>query len=154
MTVLEVGPGMGFFSLPLARLVGKNGKVVCVDVQEKMTEKLKKRAEKAGLVDRIRTVLASEDSLRLDEYPGKIDFSLAFAVVHEVPDQNGLFAQINRTMKLGGVLLLSEPKGHVSNEEFEVTLGLAKANGFEVENSIDIKHSLSRILKKVSAAAQ
>jgi protein-L-isoaspartate O-methyltransferase len=32
MTVLEIGPGMGYFSLPLARLVGKEGRVLCVDV--------------------------------------------------------------------------------------------------------------------------
>lgn len=153
MTVLEVGPGMGFFSLSLARLVGRKGSVICVDVQERMLDKLKKRAEKAGLADRIATILASENSLHLDDYGGKVDFSLAFAVAHEVPDQKGLFGQINRAMKHEGVLLLSEPKGHVSDEEFEVTLGHATANGFEVENSVDVKYSLSRILKKVSEVA-
>ena len=33
---LDAGTAMGFFSLPLARLVGESGHVVCVDLQEKM----------------------------------------------------------------------------------------------------------------------
>jgi len=36
MKVLEVGPGMGFFSLPMARLIGETGRIYCVDLQEKM----------------------------------------------------------------------------------------------------------------------
>lgn len=36
ITVLEPGPGMGFFTIPLARLVGASGKVIAIDVQTKM----------------------------------------------------------------------------------------------------------------------
>ena len=46
ITVLDIGCGMGFFSLPLARLVGSTGKVVCVDLQEKMIKGLIKRRRK------------------------------------------------------------------------------------------------------------
>ena len=49
MTVLEPGPGMGFFTLELARIVGPEGRVVAVDVQPKMVEGLQKRARRAGL---------------------------------------------------------------------------------------------------------
>ena len=50
MTVLEPGPGMGFFTLELARLVGPRGKVVAVDVQPRMLSGLRRRAAKAGLL--------------------------------------------------------------------------------------------------------
>ena len=50
MTVLEPGPGMGFFTIPLARLVGASGRVVAVDLQPKMIAGLKRRAAKAYLV--------------------------------------------------------------------------------------------------------
>ena len=53
MTVLDIGPGMGFFTLPMARLVGPAGKVVCADVQPKMLDALRRRAAEAGLADRI-----------------------------------------------------------------------------------------------------
>lgn len=42
-TVLEVGPGMGFFTLPVAKMAGPNGKVVCVDLQEEMLAMLASR---------------------------------------------------------------------------------------------------------------
>jgi 2-polyprenyl-3-methyl-5-hydroxy-6-metoxy-1,4-benzoquinol methylase len=44
MTVLEPGPGMGFFTIPLARLVGNAGRVIAVDMQPKMIKGLKRRA--------------------------------------------------------------------------------------------------------------
>ena len=53
MTVLEPGPGMGFFTIELARLVGPSGRVVAVDIQPKMLDGLKRRAAKAGVADRV-----------------------------------------------------------------------------------------------------
>jgi ubiquinone/menaquinone biosynthesis C-methylase UbiE len=148
MTVLEIGPGMGYFSLPLARLVGKEGRVICADVQEKMLGKLKKRARKAGVLERITSVLAVEDSLRIEALEEKVDFALAFAVVHEVPDQDRLFDQMHRSMKPGALLLVSEPKGHVTEEGFQRTIETARAKGFTVESSLNIKRNLSALLRK------
>jgi ubiquinone/menaquinone biosynthesis C-methylase UbiE len=148
MTVLEIGPGMGFFTLPLARLVGKEGRVVCVDIQEKMLERLKKRAARAGVLERITATLADKDSLRVDELANKVDFVLAFAVVHEVPNQARFFEEIYRSMKSGSLLLVSEPKGRVTDEDFRKTTETARAKGFAVESSLDIKRNLSILLKK------
>src|SRR5512132_222320 len=85
MTVLEPGPGMGFFTLELARRVGPSGKVVAVDVQSKMLAGLKRRAAKAGLLDRIDARLVAPEAMKLTGLSGKVDFTLAFAVVHEMP---------------------------------------------------------------------
>ncbi len=148
MTVLEIGPGMGYFSLPLARLVGAGGRVICVDVQQKMLDSLHKRAAKAGLAERITPVLASEDSLHLEPFREAVDFALAFAVVHEVPDQSRLFEQISGAMKQGGRLLLSEPRGHVDDQAFGNTLRTASKHGLKFESSTNIRQSLSAILLK------
>ncbi len=148
MTVLEVGPGMGYFSLTLAQLVGPHGKVICVDVQEKMLAKLRTRAQKAGVLDRITPIHTSEQSLLIKEYESKIDFTLALAVVHEVPDQDRLFEEINRSMKPGALLLFSEPKGHVTQEDFNKALAIAQATGFKVESHVEIHRSQSVLLKK------
>lgn len=148
MTVLEIGPGMGYFSLSLAQLVGPRGKIICVDVQEKMLAKLRKRAQKAGVLDRIKTVRASNQSLLIQEFAGKVDFTLAFAVVHEVPDQTKLFEEIHRSMKPGALLLFSEPKGHVTQEAFDKAVAIAQAADFKVESHVEIKRSLSVLLRK------
>jgi ubiquinone/menaquinone biosynthesis C-methylase UbiE len=138
MTVLEIGPGMGYYSLPLSRMVGNDGRLICVDVQEKMLRSLRKRAGKAGLLERITTILASEDSLHLEAFQSTVDFVFAFAVVHEVPDQGRLFEEAHRAMKPGGLLLFCEPKGHVKPEAFEKSVDLARFKGFGRVEALDI----------------
>ena len=59
MTVLEPGPGMGFFTLELARLVGGSGRVIAVDIQPRMLDGLRRRAAKAGVLDRVDARLAA-----------------------------------------------------------------------------------------------
>src|SRR5271157_3136661 len=65
MTVLEPGPGMGFFTLDLARLVGPGGHVVAVDIQPKMLSSLQRRLVRAGLLERVDARLVPADSMRL-----------------------------------------------------------------------------------------
>src|SRR5208337_3323076 len=130
MTVLEVGSGMGFFTLPMARLVGESGHVVCVDLQEKMIRAVKKRAVRAGLIDRIELRVCTPTSLGIDDLAQKIDFALVFAVVHEVPDAKRFLSEILRSLRNGGSLLFSEPAGHVSGEAFGGTLSIAETLGF------------------------
>ncbi|MBM2841447.1 MAG: methylase involved in ubiquinone/menaquinone biosynthesis, partial [Bacteroidetes bacterium] len=106
-TVLDVGSAMGFFSLPMARLVGERGRVVCVDLQEKMINGLRRRAWRAGLIDGMDLRVCTPASLHIDDLAGTIDFALAFAVVHEVPDAKRLLSEIHAALKTGGHLLLS-----------------------------------------------
>jgi tRNA A58 N-methylase Trm61 len=130
MTVLEPGPAMGFFTLPLARMVGPKGKVVAVEVQQKMLDVLERRARKAGLRERVDTRLVDEEGLGISDLTGQVDFTAALHVVHEVPDPSAFFEEIFAALKPGGKLLIVEPKGQVSPQAFEKTLGTAKAVGF------------------------
>jgi len=148
MTVLEVGPGMGYFSLPLARLVSGRGRIVCVDLQEKMLESLRKRASRADLGEMIETRLASETSLQVNDLTAAVDFVLAFAVVHEVLDKRLLFEEIHRTMKPAALMLFSEPTGHVSEREFNDTLAIALKTGFESVETLKIRRCYSVLMKK------
>ncbi len=139
---------MGFFSLPMARMVGSQGKVICVDVQEKMIKKLNKRAKKAGLSNRIETRLCQHDSFSLENLKEEIDFALAFAVVHEVADAATLFSALYETLKPGGKLLVAEPEGHVSEQDFATTISVAEQTGFKVIDSPKISRSRTVLLGK------
>jgi len=148
MTVLDVGCAMGFFSLPAARMVGPNGRVVCIDVQAKMIESLKKRALKSGLMDRIDTRLSSSDSLGVDDLAERIDFAFAIAVVHEVPDSSILFKEICKALKTTQQLLVAEPRAHVSQAALEKSISIAEQNGFKTIDRPKVRGSRSALFEK------
>jgi ubiquinone/menaquinone biosynthesis C-methylase UbiE len=147
MTVVEPGPGMGFFTAELARRVGPSGRVVAVDIQPKMLDALRRRLAKRGLLHRVDVRLAQPDSLGLSDLNGRVDFVLAFAVVHELPSSASFFAEAFHIMKPGASLLLVEPKGHVSPTDFQVELTEAAHAGFNQTEGPAIWRSHTALLK-------
>jgi len=148
MTVLEPGPGMGFFTLPLARLVGPAGRVVAVDIQPRMLSSLQRRARKAGVQDRVETRLAKPESMELDGLKGAVDFVLAFAVAHEMPSPEAFFEEAAAALKPGGLLFFAEPSGHVTRENFQKELHDARQAGMESVSQPAVRHSHAAILRK------
>ena len=132
MTVLEPGSGMGYFTLPLARMVGPEGRVVAVEIQPKMLAVLERRAHKACLAQRIEFRQAKEESLDVADLAGAVDFVAALHVVHEVPDQISFFTEVKESLKPERKLLVVEPRGHVSEDQFTQTLLIAEEIGFEL----------------------
>jgi SAM-dependent methyltransferase len=148
MTVMDVGCAMGFFSLPLAELVGAGGRVVCVDLQERMIRSLRKRAARAGLENRIELRVCSTESLGTGDLEGAVDFALAFAVVHEVPGQGRLLAEIRGALRPEGRFLLAEPAGHVSEKRFAETIAAAEAAGLSVVDRPGFRMSHVALLER------
>ena len=151
MTVLEPGPGMGFFTLEMARLVAPRGRVVAVDVQPRMLEALVRRARRAGLEERIEVRTATGQALGVDDLEERVDFVLAFAVVHELPSAAAFFAQVFRALKPGGRMLVAEPRHHVSEAALAETVALAERVGFEREPAPKIRGSRSVVLARPRA---
>jgi ubiquinone/menaquinone biosynthesis C-methylase UbiE len=147
MNVLEIGPGMGYFSLWMAETVGMGGKIVAVDVQEKMIQSLKRRAAKAGVEAIIDARVCGNENLGIDDLDKSIDFCLAFAVVHEIDDAMSLFTEIRKSLKRGATCLLVEPRGHVSRKDFESTVGLAIEAGLTVSDRPAISRSRAALLR-------
>jgi ubiquinone/menaquinone biosynthesis C-methylase UbiE len=147
MTVVEPGPGMGFFTLELARLAGASGRVIVVDVQPAMLERLSRRAQTAGLAGRIETRLAQPESLGLKDVAGSADFVLAFAVVHEMPSVPAFFQQAAQVLKPGGHLLLAEPAGHVTPAQFDAELAAAAEAGLGLAGRPAIRRSHTALLQ-------
>lgn len=148
MTVLEPGPGMGFFTLELARLVGVSGKVIAVDVQPRMIEKLRSRADKAGMLDRLDLRVVPPESLNIVDLAGAVDFIFAFFVVHEFPDTGHLFTELAAASKPGATLLIAEPTGHVDAATFESELDAASRAGFRLQSRPRIHGSRAALLKR------
>jgi tRNA A58 N-methylase Trm61 len=151
MTVLEPGPGMGFFTVELARQVGPSGRVVAVDVEPRMIAGLKRRLKRTGLLERTDARVAPSDSLGLTDLRGKVDFALAFFMVHEMPSASRFFAEAADAMKPGATLLLAEPPGHVKKDKFEAEVQAAAEAGFTVIDRPAIRRVQTALLKKSAA---
>lgn len=149
MVVLEPGCAMGYFTLPLARMVGPDGKVIAVDIQPEMLATLERRARKKGLIDRIEIRKANSDGLGIDDLDGSVDFCPVLHVAHEVPDQNGFFSDIAKALKPGARLLVIEPRGHVSEEDFEESLSAGEAAGLRRIESPDLQGGRKALLERV-----
>ncbi len=141
-TVVDIGPGMGFFTLAMCRLVGKGGKAVAADVQQKMLDGIMRRARRSNLTGRLKTVRSTHSDVRVAE---KADFVLAFWMVHETPDQKRFLSQIAALLKPKGKFLLVEPKLHVGRKAFGRTLQEAGAAGLTMEGTPRIALSRSAL---------
>lgn len=126
MNVMDVGCGMGHFSIGMAHMVGPEGSVWCVDMQERMHTTLMNRAQKAGVAEHIHTHLCDADSLGVEE---RVDFALAFWMVHETPDQAKFFSELGNLLKPEGRLFIAEPRFHVSRRSFEASVKTAESQG-------------------------
>ena len=126
MTVLDVGCGMGVNAIALARMVGDQGRVIAVDLQQKMLDVLEKRAERAGVAQRISAHRCEPDSIGIDT---EVGFAVAFWMLHEAPDAASFLGQVRSCLCPGGKLLVVEPRAHVSAEAFQEMLAAAKAAG-------------------------
>lgn len=148
MTAVDIGSAMGFFSLPLARMVGESGRVVCLDIQDRMLESLEKRARRKGLDHIIESRLVTQEDLRLDDLAGLADLALAVHVVHETTYPRRFLSQCHDVLRPAGRLLLIEPRGHVSEGDFESTLHLACEIGFDEVDRRHLRKSHLSILER------
>ena len=125
-TVVDIGCGMGYFSIGMAKMVGAKGRVISVDLQEKMLERVRLRAEQKGLLSRITLHKCSSDKLGVNE---QADFALGFWMVHEVRNKESFFDEIVTFLKPGAYFLLVEPKIHVSELYFSKIADIAVKAG-------------------------
>ena len=145
MTAIDIGCGMGYFSRSMAKIVGETGNVISVDVQQEMLDITRKRAEKDAVAQHIQFVRVHEDDLFVTE---RVDFALAFWMVHEVNDTGKFFLQVHKILKPMGTFLIAEPRVHVSNSRFEEMLSIARGSGFMMYDTPRIRFSRAVALKK------
>ena len=105
MEVLDFGCGPGRVTLPLARLVGEQGKVVAADIQEGMVARAKQKAQAAGQSN-IEFLLAAAGEGRLDH--DRFDRALLVSVLGEIPDRETALQEIFKALKPGGILSVTE----------------------------------------------
>ena len=145
MTVLDIGCGMGYFTLGLAELVGDSGKVIAVDLQQEMLDIMVKRVKKKGLAHRVLPHRAQPATLGVTT---PVDFVLAFWMVHEVPAPAAFFKEVAAILKPSAKLLYAEPAFHVPEKRFNEICAAAEQSGLIFCRNLTIRFSRAALLKK------
>jgi ubiquinone/menaquinone biosynthesis C-methylase UbiE len=105
MTVLEVGPGNGTYTVATARRVGDKGKVVTIDIEPKMIERVTRRAQAEG-IENIEARVADVYDLPFED--GYFDAIYMIAVVGEIPAPDEAMKEFYRVLRPSGTLAFSE----------------------------------------------
>jgi ubiquinone/menaquinone biosynthesis C-methylase UbiE len=146
MTVMDIGCGMGYFTIALAEIVGDSGRVIAVDLQQQMLDIMLKRATRKGLNKRITMQRSNANSIGVNT---PVDFVLAFWMIHEVPDPDDFFRQIVSILKPSAKLLYAEPAFHVPEKKYREILAAAHGTGLETVHDLPIRFSRAALLGKV-----
>ena len=143
--VVDIGCGMGYFTIPMAKLIGGSGKVIAVDMQSKMLSGLRKRASQTGVEEQIELHQSTQDQIGIT---GPVDFVLTFWMVHEVHQLRSFLDQIYQMLKNDGQLLIAEPYIHVKGKAFLKTVSEVEAIGFSIKEHLSIGFSRSILVQK------
>ncbi len=132
--VLDFGCGPGGYAVPLALVVGPEGRVVAVDRDAARLESLEERAVEFHVRDVIE-VRRTDGSLALDRIDeGSLDAALLFDVLQHVEDWDTLFASLRRVLKSGGLMLVNPSRcSHPGRVDVERLNARLTAHGFALE---------------------
>lgn len=133
MTVLEIGPGNGTYTIATARRVGDNGKVITIDIEPKMIERVKKRVQLEGIKNVEARVADFFELPFEDDY---FDVVYMIAVIGEIPTPEKAMKEFHRVLSSQGTLVFSEL---FSDPDYPLPVTIermAKSSGFQQKKRI------------------
>ncbi len=126
-TVLELGPGTGYFSVEASRRIGRGGRLICLDIQRPMLVDLAERLRDAGA----KADLILGDATHLPLAEDSVDTAYLVTVLGEIPDRPHALADLRRVLRSGGVLSFTE---HLTDPDYQLentVRDVCRASGFE-----------------------
>jgi SAM-dependent methyltransferase len=129
--MLELGPGVGIYALPIASALMPGGRLSALDIQPEMLAVLTRRARSAGVTN---LVANQGDAQRLPYPDASFDAAYLIGVLGEIPDPAAALGELRRVLKPGGRLvvgevLLADPDA----VRLPTLCALARQAGFELE---------------------
>jgi ubiquinone/menaquinone biosynthesis C-methylase UbiE len=100
-TVLEVGCGPGFFTIPAAKIVGDKGHLYTIDINPAAVERVKEKVELAGMTN-VDVMLASAEKTGLPDE--SVDVAFLFGILHSLKDPNSVLREMHRVLRKQRVL--------------------------------------------------
>lgn len=124
--VLDFGCNVGHYTIPIAKVVGKQGKVYAVDKDEQALDQLMQEATAKGIKNIIPIITSGEFKIKLES--NHVDVVLLYDVLHYLSseERRELYREVYRILKIGGLLSiypkhykLDEPLWELSDMELE-----------------------------------
>jgi ubiquinone/menaquinone biosynthesis C-methylase UbiE len=143
MTVIDIGCGPGLYAIEMALMVGDSGRVIAADLQDGMLDLVRNKVAGTEIENRVTLHKCESTKIGVTE---KIDFALAFYMVHELPDQEAFYSELATILKPGGQLLVIEPPFHVSRSAFRKSLDRANAAGLKASDGPRVLLSKTAVL--------
>ena len=128
-TVLEIGPGPGYFTPEASRIVGPQGRIVCLDLQPGMLALLKKRLRDRGVAN---ATPVAADATRLPLADHALDAAFLAAVFGEIPDRPAALTELRRVLKPGAPLSFFETLRDPDYVYVDAMKDLCRAYGFQL----------------------
>jgi SAM-dependent methyltransferase len=125
--VLEVGPGIGYYSLDVARQLASDGRLDVLDLQQPMLDELMRRA---ALVGKANVVATQGDARDLPFPAATFDAAFLVATLGEIPDRDRALRELHRVLKPGGRLVVGEGQPDPHMLTIDDLRGRAEAIGF------------------------
>ena len=140
--VADIGAGSGYFCWRMAKLVGPEGRILAVDIQQEMLDDLEKRAGISG-VENVQTVRGEVHDPKLE--PDSCDLILLVDVYHEFSHPVPMLAAMRTALKPDGVVALVEFRGEDPEVPIKTEHKMSKdqikkeweANGFSLDREFD-----------------
>jgi ubiquinone/menaquinone biosynthesis C-methylase UbiE len=131
--LLEVGPGTGYYALPVAEWLRPDGTLEVLDIQQEMLDHTLARAGEQG-IDNLVPTLADARQMPYDE--GSFDGAYLVTVLGEIPDQHAALRELRRVLAPGARLVVGELFGDPHYVTFGKLRERAEATGFELERRV------------------
>jgi len=106
--VLEVGCGPGFFTIPAAKMVGKEGLIYAVDTHPLAIKRVEKKIEREG-IENIKPLLANASNTGLPDQ--SVDLAFLFGLRYIAGGLEGVISEMHRILKPGAVLSFEKTGG-------------------------------------------
>ncbi len=144
-SVLEVGPGPGYFSTKFAKAL-KTGKLVLADIQQEMLDYARRRLEKRGLGANVEYYHCSGNEFALPDE--SFDRIFMVTVIGEVENKEQYLSEFYRLLRPGGLLSISEQAGDPDKLSIEEVKELAARGGFVFHSLFGTKRNYTANFKK------
>ena len=105
MVVADIGAGVGYYTIRMAKKVGPTGRVYASDIQPEMLTLLRKRLDEQKITN-VEMVLGTETDPKLPL--NSIDLAIMVDVYHELAQPQRMLRKLQKTLKDDGRLVLLE----------------------------------------------